>query len=349
MPLSHLMLLSVSTEFRVTPLNEDGITPTSISVRPHSFIGASKVQPVIVNNLGIFAGDRGGHLREAGFSQASAISYLTGDLSLRSTHLFDGLTIEQITYAKAPNPTVWCVSSSGKLLGLTYIPEEAVAAWHQHDTRTGEVFESCAAVAEGMEDRLYVVVQRTINSSTVRYIERMDAQQDAATVADSFFVDAGSTYSGAATTTIGGLLHLANEPVSVLADGLVVSGLTVSAAGVLTLTTAASKVQVGLGYTAHIQTMPMALAIPGLLQGRQKTVDKVSVRVENSGAWSQGPSATKLRKTRQPTTAGTLFTGMETVAIDGNWNIDGQVVLQQTDPLPWSVTAVAYEVALGGM
>jgi hypothetical protein len=180
MPLSHLMLLSVSTEFRVTPLNEDGITPTSISVRPHSFIGASKVQPVIVNNLGIFAGDRGGHLREAGFSQASAISYLTGDLSLRSTHLFDGLTIEQITYAKAPNPTVWCVSSSGKLLGLTYIPEEAVAAWHQHDTRTGEVFESCAAVAEGMEDRLYVVVQRTINSSTVRYIERMDAQQDAA-------------------------------------------------------------------------------------------------------------------------------------------------------------------------
>jgi hypothetical protein len=32
---------------------------------------------------------------------------------------------------------VWCVSSSGKLLGITYVPEQQVGPWHQHDTQDG--------------------------------------------------------------------------------------------------------------------------------------------------------------------------------------------------------------------
>ena len=156
-PMSHLLLLTNSSEIRLTPINDDAVTPTSISLRPQSYVGSSFVQPVVVNNSIVFVAARGGHVRELGFNIESS-SYLTGDLSLRSAHLFDGFTILQESFAKAPIPVLHFVSSSGKLLGMTYVPEEQVGAWHQHTT--DGVFESAVSVPEGEEDRTYASVAR---------------------------------------------------------------------------------------------------------------------------------------------------------------------------------------------
>jgi hypothetical protein len=97
------------------------------------------------------------------------------------------------------------VSSTGYLLGLTYIPEQQIGAWHWHDT--DGTFESCTAVAEGTEDRLYVVVKRTIGGVTKRYVERMASRQ-IGDLEDCFFVDSGLTYdgtnTGATTVTVTG-------------------------------------------------------------------------------------------------------------------------------------------------
>ena len=195
-PLTNMVLLTSSAEWRVTSINTDAITPTSVSVRPQSYVGASNVQPVIINNAMIYAAARGGHVRELAYSwQASG--YVTGDLSLRAPHLFDGNTIVDMCFAKAPQPVVWMVSSSGKLLGITYVPEQQVGSWHRHDT--DGTFESCCVVAEGNEDVLYVVVKRTVNGASVRYVERM-ASRLFTDPADAFFVDAGATLNTANTT-----------------------------------------------------------------------------------------------------------------------------------------------------
>ncbi len=194
-PLSQLVLLTSSAEWRVSPVNSDVITPTTISVRPQSYIGSSNVQPSIVNNSLVYPAARGGHVREMGYSWQSN-GYITGDLSIRAAHLFDEYEISDMCFSKAPNPILWFVSTSGKLLGLTYIPEQQIGSWHQHTT--DGTFESCTVVAEGEEDVLYAVVRRTINGQSKRYVERMqsrlfDDQEDA------FFVDCGATYNGANT------------------------------------------------------------------------------------------------------------------------------------------------------
>ena len=195
-PLTQLVLLTGAAEWRVTSVNSDAITPTSISVRPQSYVGASNVQPSIINNVLVYCAARGGHVREMGYSwQASG--FVTGDLSLRAAHLFDNFDITDMTFVKAPQPILWFISTSGKLLGLTYIPEQQVGAWHQHDT--DGVFESCAAVSEGNEDRLYVVVRRTINGTTRRYVERM-ASRYFTRLDDCYFVDSGLVYDGTNTT-----------------------------------------------------------------------------------------------------------------------------------------------------
>jgi hypothetical protein len=196
-PLTQMLMLTNSSELRVSPINSDVITPSTISVRPQSYIGANNVQPEIVNNVVVYCADRGGHVRELGYSWQSQ-GFITGDLSLRSTHLFDNLTLSDMCYAKSPQPILWFISSSGYMLGLTYVPEQQLGAWHWHET--DGTFESCTAVAEGDEDRVYVVVKRTINGSTKRYVERLASRQVDA-LEDCIFVDSALTYNGINTTS----------------------------------------------------------------------------------------------------------------------------------------------------
>jgi hypothetical protein len=221
-PLTQLLALTSAAEWRISPVNSDVITPTTISVRPQSYVGANNVQPSIVNNTVVYCSARDGHVRELGYSwQASG--FITGDLSLRSTHLFDGLDIVDMCYSKAPHPLLWFISSSGTMLGLTYIPEQQIAAWHQHDT--DGAFESCTAVAEGAEDALYVIVARNIGGTVKRYVERFQTRQ-VDNLEDCFFVDSGLTYDGnnstATTVTVtGGTLWTPAEVLTITASGAI--------------------------------------------------------------------------------------------------------------------------------
>ena len=111
-PLTQLVLLTGSAEWRVSSINNDAITPSSISVKPQSYVGANNAQPVIVNNSMVYAAARGGHIRELGYNW-QANGFITGDLSLRAPHLFDNLTVTDMALSKSPIPIVYFVSSNG--------------------------------------------------------------------------------------------------------------------------------------------------------------------------------------------------------------------------------------------
>lgn len=347
-PLTNLLLLTSSAEWRVTSVNSDAITPTTVSVKPQSYIGASNVQPVIINNNLLYCAARGGHMREMAYSW-QANGYASGDLSLRAPHLFDSFDLVDICYAKAPLPIVWAVSSSGKLLGLTYVPEQQVGSWHQHDT--DGLFESCTAVAEGSEDVLYVIVNRTIGGVTKRYIERQ-ASRKFSTQADAFFVDCGITYNGAPATTFSGMSWLEGKTVNILADGAVCPQRVVTG-GAITIDNAASKVQIGLPITADAQTLPLAAQIDGGFgQGRTKNINKVWLRVVNSSGIFAGPSSDRLVQYKQRTTEpwGTppaLKTQEIEIDVKQAWGDGAQIFVRQSDPLPITLVSMSLEVAIG--
>jgi hypothetical protein len=347
-PLTQLLLLTSSAEWRVTSLNSDALTPSNISIRPQSYVGASNVQPSIVNNTLIYCAARGGHVRELAYNW-QANGFITGDLSLRAPHLFDGFEIADMAFAKAPQPLVWFVSTSGKLLGLTYVPEQQIGAWHQHDT--DGIFESCTVVAEGSEDVLYCIIRRTINGSSKRYIERM-ATRLFQTPADAFFVDCGLTYSGSPATTISGLSHIEGKTVSILADGAVHPQRVVTG-GSITLDHAASKVQIGLSITADLQTLPIAAQIDGgFAQGRMKNVNKAWLRVYNSGGIFVGPDVNNLTEAKQRTTEPygsppSLVSKEVLIMVQPSWGDSGQIFIRQSDPLPLTLVSLTLEVALG--
>lgn len=342
-PMPDLIALTNSAEWRVTSVNQDALTPYSISVRPQSYIGSSSVQPITVNNVVIYAAARGGHVRELGYNWQNS-GYVTGDLSLRAPHLFDDYEIADMAYQKSPVATLWFVSNNGKMLSFTYVPEEQIGAWQQHDTLG--TFETCCVIPEGEEDYLYVVVNRGTEAAPIRHVERM-ASRNFTLLADGFFVDSGKTYSGVATTTITGLDHLNGKVVSILADGKVHPQRTV-ANGTVTLNYAASKVHVGLPYTSDLKTLPMVLQTESFGQGVVKNINKAWLRVHRSCPFKIGPSETKLVSSDPYMAVASMVDGPVDVMLSPTWDWDGSMLIRQTDPVPLNVISTSVEVAIGG-
>lgn len=351
-PLTSLLLLTSSAEWRVTSINTDALTPTSFSVRPQSYIGSSNVRPLIVNNNVIYCAARGGHVREMAYSFQSQ-GFSSGDLSLRAPHLFDNLEITDQAYAKSPQPITWHVSSNGVLLGMTYVPEQQIAAWHTHDTSTlagQSIIESVCVVAEGADDALYAVIKRVINNATVRYIERLRTR-NFTSVSDQFFVDCGATYNGAPTSSLSGLSYLEGETVNILADGAVHRPLTVTG-GAVTLDNSASVIQIGLPIVADLQTLPVAFETQALGQGRKKNPNRVWLRLYQSGAPFVGPSLDRLVEGKVRTTEPygsppLLKTGELEIDVKPDWGDDASIYLRHTNPLALTLVSMTMEVAIG--
>lgn len=348
MPLQSLVILTNSAEFRVTTANDDVLTPTSIGVKPQSYIGASSVQPVVANSTMLYAAARGGHIRELGYNYQSG-GFVTGDLSIRAQHLFENNHIVDMALSKAPISCLWCVTSDGKLLGCTYLPDQGVGGWHRHTT--DGTFEAVACVSEGDEDILYAVINRTINGSSVRYIERMHERQ-ITDLEDMFFVDSGLTYEGPTATVFRGLSHLEGKTVSILADGEVRPQQVVEN-GSVTLDVGASKVHIGLPIDVRAQTLPMYLGTNdgGYGQGRNKDVTRVFVRVYRSSGLSMGYDFDNLRdypaRTNEPYGLPPALRSEElSMLVPPHWADSGQIAISHQNPLPLIICGITADVRL---
>ncbi len=350
-PLSDLMALTVGGEFRIFSDGEPAITPTSLSIKPMGYSGASNVQPVVTSGSILYVQAQGSRVRELAFRGEGVGSYSTIDMSIMVPHLFNGYTVGQLAYARAPDQVCWAIRSDGRMLGMTYVPEQQVYGWHQHET-AGK-FKSVCTVAEGMEDATYVVVERTIAGRTAKYVERL-ASRVFSEQRESYFVDCGGTYEGAPTTVVRGLWHLEGDDVHILADGAVEPVQTVTN-GRITLDKAASVVHVGLPFVSDLETLPLAFeGMQAVGQGMLRNVQAVSLRVTQTSLFKVGVSFEKLVPNRSRSVSDpfdsppSLKTAEVRVQVPGNWGTDGSVCVRQDAPLPCSILAMTLEVATGG-
>lgn len=349
-PMTDLIACTPAALWRISGGMSEVLTPLTLSAREQTFVGSSQTKPIKVGNNMLYVAARGGHLREFGYD-GDRNGYISGDVSIRAPHLFDFYDIRSMTLQLAPYPVVWACSTSGTLIGFTYIPEQQVAAFHWHDT--DGFFEDATTIYEEGRDVTYFVVRRTINGQTKRFIERF-ADRNFDTAADQFFVDCGGVYTGAVTGAVVGIDWLEGKTVSILADGAVVAPQVITG-GVLTLPDGitASKIVYGLPYAAELQTLPMALELSGYAQGMPKNVNTVYLRVYRSSGISAGPSFDELTEVKQRTTepmgsAPDLVSGLFEIVIDAAWTEDGQVCVRQSNPLAITLLSMTLDVAIGG-
>jgi len=194
----NLVILTGSGEWAVLGDANGVVTPSGINPKQHGHNGASNVRPIVVGGNALFVQARGSIIRDLTYDFSSD-GYKGNDLTVFSTHLFEGFAIVDWALQQVPNSIVWAVRSDGTLLGLTYVKDQDIIGWHQHDF--GGVVESVATIPEGNEDALYLVVNRTIDGTAKRYIERMTSRYVAeSAVKESIFMDCAVTFDGRNTT-----------------------------------------------------------------------------------------------------------------------------------------------------
>lgn len=180
-----LAVFTVGAEFKASGGgNDDAITPTNISIKPTSYYGSSDIKPVRLD---------------------SHILYIQRDALTTRSHEFDAiqdgftsinrnLTADQILqgrYGKTSGakemayqagfPSInWVVRNDGIMAALTFEPREQVNGWHRHvaggNYTAGKLnkpeYESVASIPQvRAPDQVFIVVARTVDGGTVRYIE----------------------------------------------------------------------------------------------------------------------------------------------------------------------------------
>lgn len=155
------------------------------------------------------------------------------------------------------------------------------------------------------------------------------------------------------STTFSGLDYLNGQVVSILADGSVVASQTV-AAGSITLPQPATKVTVGLAFTAQLQTMYLDLGNEkDTIQGKRKKLNAITARVYNTRGLEVGPRfdmLTPIKEMNPSVALGSaipLVSADEWITLDSLWSVEGQVCFQQTNPLPATVLGVIPEITVG--
>ena len=346
-----LIVGTVGGEFVVSASGTTSpITPTNIQIQKQSSYGSANVDAVQIENVTMFLQRAKRKVRELTYN-LNIDQYQAADMTLLAEHISEG-GITEMAYQQEPDSILWCVRSDGTLLGFTYARAEEVVGWHRHII--GGAFSSGQAVVESVasipgddnEDELYIIVKRTINSVTRRYVEYLNLFDYGADQNDAFFVDSGLTYSGGATTSITGLDHLEGQVVTILADGATHPNKTVSG-GAITLDRSSTKVHIGLSYTSLLQTMRMeSQGNEATSQSKTKRINEVTLRLHETVGVEVGSDLTNMERIPFRSSAAAmsaavpLFTGDKQVEFRDDFNTDGHVYVRQTQPLPLTLISL---------
>ena len=353
--LSATRVLTIGTtggEYVLTATSDGPVTPTTTLIRKYSNYGSAAVEPVQVADVTLFVQRGGRKVREFRYvGDINVSAYQAPDITIVAEHITAG-GLTAFAYQQEPDGVIWAIRADGTLLGVTYRREEEVVAWHKHVI--GGTFSGGQAIVESIatlpsdtgEDELYMIVKRTINGVTKRYVEFMRPFNFGGVTTGAYFVDCGLRYSGTATTTLSGLYHLPGETVAVLANGSSHPDRTVSGGGV-SLAYSSTTAAVGYGYTSSMQTMRIeAGSADGTSQGKPKRIHAVTLRLLETVGIEVGNSSNEndrvfFRDSSMPMDqAVPLFTGDKDIEFPGGYDDDDRLYVRQTQPLPMSVLAL---------
>jgi hypothetical protein len=129
-----------------------------------------------------------------------------------------------MAYQEEPLSIIYAVREDGELVAVTYQRDQQVVAWHRHifggSFGTGKaVCESIAVIPTDLDEyEVYVIIKRTINGATKRYVEVLNTFDFTETDNTSFnFLDSQLNYDGVSSTLNGSISNTATTVV--VADG----------------------------------------------------------------------------------------------------------------------------------
>lgn len=350
---TDLIVLTAGNEWTVS--GSDTVTPSKAVPKMQTTRGCSNVEPLMIGGRIVFVQGRGSTVRDMAYSYETD-SYGGNDLTLLAKHIIENVQIVDSAYKQEPDSTIYFVRSDGTMACLSYIMEQKVYAWSTIETQ-GKI-EAVAAVQEGDEDIIYLVVQREINGAIVRNIEYLAKNPAKSNNPDDYIMlDNAIEYSTAEKSsgeTEIDAAELAGEKVTVIGDGRMYSGLTVSQDGTVTLPAAVQHAFIGLPYRSIVELPNVEIKTgDGTMQGRKKQISNCILRLSNSLGGMVGPDINTMDlmnfDEQNAVSDIKLFTGDKHTTLPiGGFNNEGRVIIVTDEPYPFNLLAVVREVSFGG-
>lgn len=366
------LIIGTSLDEWVAATPQDApVTPVNLAFRRQSAVGSEYKQAVLIRETVVFVQRNALALSRMIYRENGR--YGASDITILASHLFRG-KIRQMAWQAQPSSVLWIVLEDGKLVGLTYEEDQNVFACHEHTTQ-GSV-KSVAVIQGPFGDEVYFGVLRDSDPVTagtqVSYtIERFEPLTLAAgaqgnTATRRCYVDAA--YLQASTTpftSVGPMPWLIGKTVSCRADDTPLPLAVVDGSGYLTLALAVSVACVGLPYTMEVQPMKLEAQMnDGTAQGRKFKVTQAVLRLLDSyggtvasriGATSTTIDyATTLDYMGAPPpnywsyTGLELFTGEKHVTLDSRHGGSADVIIYQSDPMPFTLVGLVVMVDIYG-
>ena len=348
-----LAVFTESAEYSMRGGVEKPITPTNVRVVPESGHGCAAVRPVSINRETMFVQRSGRKVRGYGY-RYDFDGFSSVDITTLAEHITE-TGVVWMAYQQEPDFLLWGVRADGKFVSCTLDRDQqpSVVAWSLHET--DGVVECVASIPADDADQVWAIVRRTINGSTVRYIERLDHQFEplhpsVSTTGPVYgcTVDCGIVIDNASGQTVFSVPHLAGETVDIVADGSKLARQTVSGAGALTLERSSKRTLIGLPFSTRATLLnPEVSTQTGSAQGQpartsemiMRFLDTIGARVENSQGNTQdvpfrrfGPDI--LDGAPQP------FTGLLRVSLLGWERGESEISVIQDDPYPMHLLSV---------
>ena len=345
-PIKRLLFSTAGSEIsaRSTSFGEP-LTPTNFNLKTIGTDGSNNVDAVVDGTSALYVQRSGAKLYKLQYSLEQD-DYTSVDLSELAPEITQP-SIVAMAIQRQPDVRIHCVRSDGKVAVLLKDEAENTLAWVLVETN-GEI-EDVVVLPGDIEDEVYYQVKRTINSSTVRYMEKWALESEGRGGTTNKLADSFVYYSGAATTTITGLSHIEGESVVVWGNGKDLGTYTVSGGQVAVLSEAVTTACVGLGYNADFLSSKLAYAAGmGTALTQVKRVIQAGFIGKDLHAQGikAGPSFDELydlpsSKDHQIVDPDTVHAeyDMPTFPFGGHWDSDSRLAIRASAPRPATLLA----------
>ena len=228
------------------------ITGKEVQIDPQTGYGSAPIPSVVAGDDILFV-QKGKNIIRSTLYDALSEKYKGSNITTMAEEFFENHKLVAMAWQRDPQYVLWCIRNDGSLLGLTYIKDEKIWAWHIHNTQ-GSFIDIAVISDSSGEDRTYFIVKR----DGKYFIEQFKSRNLAKDINNSWFLDSAIEYSGAEATILSRLNHLEGKKVSVFSQGSVIEELTVTG-GAITLPFPVTEAVVGLTYSSIASTMEVAL------------------------------------------------------------------------------------------
>lgn len=349
--ISQLAMGAGGAEFHCRSSSFDAsMSPTNFNLRSETTNGSENVEPVKIDQAGVFVDRTGFHVMELA---ATADGLSTTELTLITPEICYP-RVNRLGVQRRPETRVHMVRCDGGAVVLVYDKVEEVHCFITVETEG--CIEDVVVLPGSPEDSVYYTVARIVGGVVVRYLEKWALTKEALggvvnKMADSFVI-----YDGVSTTTITGLSHLEGKDVVCWANSKNQGTFTV-AAGVIEIPEAATYAVTGLSYYALLKSGKLLFAVKGPAALASKTrISHVGLILKDThrdalefGTDLDYMDSLPLVEEATAVAANYLWDDYDTepVPVNGAFSVNTRLFLRATAPYPCTVLATTITLEEG--